>query len=118
MEINNEEEKEDYSLLNEKRKEQIILELQEEIEKQKLLYLNRDFINNNPDENILIKSDNIIKNNENKINQNQSQIRNEDKFDTSNNLTNNKFFQLFTIKKKILIILLFWRFSNEKKKFN
>jgi len=43
MDINHEEEeKEDYSMLDESRKAQIILELQEEIKKQKLLYLNQE----------------------------------------------------------------------------
>lgn len=43
MEINHEEEeKEDFSMLDESRKAQIILELQEEIKKQKLLYLNQE----------------------------------------------------------------------------
>ena len=43
MDINHEEEeKEDYSMLDESKKAQIILELQEEIKKQKLLYLNQE----------------------------------------------------------------------------
>ena len=57
MDINHEEEeKEDFSMLDESRKAQIILELQEEIKKQKLLYLNQEQdtlneinINNNTD---------------------------------------------------------------------
>ena len=85
MDINTEEEKEDYSLLDEKRKEQIILELKEEINKQKSLYLTKDFNNNNnTDKEIFKKSDNIV-NNENKL---YSKIKESDNGDNTQ-ITNN-----------------------------
>ena len=76
MNINEEEEKEDYSLLDDKKKEQIILELQNEIKKQKELYLNKE-------QNIL-----DYNNNENKlsIELNQSKVNN----DISSKILNEK----------------------------
>ena len=62
----NEEEKEEFSLLDEKRKNQIILELQEEIKRQKDLLLNKDF-------NTDISNDNNIKNSD-KINNNKNNL--------------------------------------------
>ena len=58
----NEEDKEDYSLLDDKRKEQIIFELQEEIRKQKDIYLNKDqnIINDNTEEIIERESNEVI----------------------------------------------------------
>ena len=76
MNINEEEEKEDYSLLDDKKKKQIILELQNEIKKQKELYLNKE-------QNIL-----DYNNNENKlsIELNQSKVNN----DISSKILNEK----------------------------
>ena len=69
MDINQEDEKEDYSMLDESRKAQIILELQNEINKQKSLYLNKEqknYISNFSSEEISknsINKNNIISNN-------------------------------------------------------
>ena len=89
MEINGEE-KEDYSLLDEKRKAQIIQELKEEIEKQKLININleNNILSNNSLEEEISKEQNEINNNMNKLNLNEINPFNEENFENTNNNLN------------------------------
>ena len=74
----NEEDKEDYSLLDDKRKEQIIFELQEEIRKQKDIYLNKDqnIINDNTEE-IIERESNEVINSKNLLTLNNDELEKE-----------------------------------------
>ena len=89
MELNGEE-KEDYSLLDEKRKAQIIQELKEEIEKQKLININleNNILSNNSLEEEISKEQNEINNNMNKLNLNEINPFNEENFENINNNLN------------------------------
>ena len=85
MELNGEE-KEDYSLLDEKRKVQIIQELKEEIEKQKLISINYEsnILSNNCIEEEISKEQNEINNNMNNLNLNEINSFNEESFENKN----------------------------------